>query len=157
MLSQTLGTPLLHFFPDIWWPLSMSCHGQGYPKSSKCSVVEMFQLLIACGKELSFRMEQFPKLTKLGNAAHHAGSTQVSTKLKFSINCCVIGKCNMTCWEPSFLANILERNNCILLTVAHSLSRKRSLVLPCRRAIWEFVFIFQVLEYKHKYSKVLVA
>lgn len=101
-----------------------------------------FQLLLDHGKELSFRMEQFPKLPKLGNAAHHAGSTQVSTKLKFSINCCVIGECNMTSWEPSFLANILERNNCTLLTVAHSLSCNSSLVLPCRRAIWEFVFIF---------------
>lgn len=70
---------------------------------------------------------------------------QVSTKLKFSINCCVIGNCNMTCWEPSFLAHIFERNNCILLTVANSLSPDSSLVLPCRRAIWEFVFIFQVL------------
>lgn len=48
-------------------------------------------LLLASGKELSSMKEQFPKLPKLGNAAHRAGSTQVSTNLKFSINYCVIG------------------------------------------------------------------
>lgn len=65
--------------------VGVSCHGRGYPETPKCSVAEMFQLLLACGKELSLRMEQFPKLPKLGNAAHHAGSTQVSTKLKFQL------------------------------------------------------------------------
>lgn len=122
------------FFPGIWWPLGMWCHGQGCPKGSECSVAEMFQLLLASGKKLSSRKEQSPKLPKLGNAAHHAGSTQVSTNLKFSINCCVMGNCNMTCWEPSFLANNFRRNNCILLSVANSLPPNSSLVLPCRKS-----------------------
>lgn len=115
------------------WPRS--------PKGPEYSVAEIFQLLQASGKGLSSRKEPFPKLPQLAYAA----STQVSTNLKFSINCCVMGNHNVTRWEPSFLANIFGRNNCILLTVANSLPPNSSLVLPCRRAIWEFVFIFQVV------------
>lgn len=141
-LCRPLRTLLLCFFPGIWWPPGMWRHDPGCPKGPECPVAEMFQLLMASGKELSSRKEQFPKL---GNAADHAGSTQVSTSLKFSINCCVMGNRNMTFWEPSFLANIFRRNNCILLTAANSSPPNSSPVPPCRRAIWKFVFIFQVV------------